>query len=107
MRQCEAADELVLRRVGWQIATMRMLRFTCLVGWLAIASCDRQTAAAVATGAGVFERHCSICHGPAGKPPASMVARFGVRDLTASEFRSRVTPGLVEQQVRAGSANKL
>lgn len=36
-----------------------------------------------------------------------MVARLGVRDLTAPEFRARVTPGLVEQQVRTGSKTKL
>jgi mono/diheme cytochrome c family protein len=36
-----------------------------------------------------------------------MVARLGVRDLTAAEFRARVTPGLVAQQVRTGSKNKL
>lgn len=36
-----------------------------------------------------------------------MVARLGVRDLTAPEFRARVTPGLIEQQVRTGSKNKL
>lgn len=36
-----------------------------------------------------------------------MVAQLGVRDLTAPEFRARVTPGLVEQQVRTGSKNKL
>lgn len=36
-----------------------------------------------------------------------MVARLGIRDLTAAEFRARVTPGVVEQQVRTGSKNKL
>ena len=36
-----------------------------------------------------------------------MVAQLGVRDLTASEFRARVTPELVEHQVRTGSKSKL
>lgn len=54
-----------------------------------------------------FQNICSSCHGPEGKPPEAMVARLGVRDLTAPEFRARVTPDLVEHQIRAGSANKL
>lgn len=36
-----------------------------------------------------------------------MAVRLGVRDLTAPEFRARVTADLVEQQVRHGSQNKL
>jgi mono/diheme cytochrome c family protein len=58
-------------------------------------------------GAVLFQSLCISCHGPDGKPPAAMVARLGVRDLTAPEFRARVTPALVEQQVRTGSKNKL
>jgi mono/diheme cytochrome c family protein len=55
----------------------------------------------------VFASLCATCHGPDGRPPASMVARLGVRDLTAAAFRERITPALVEQQVRKGSMNKL
>jgi mono/diheme cytochrome c family protein len=58
-------------------------------------------------GPAVFGTLCATCHGPDGRPPASMVARLAVRDLTAPDFRARVTPGLVEQQVRTGSKNKL
>ena len=58
-------------------------------------------------GRAVFQTLCASCHGPDGKPPASMVARLGVRDLTAPELRARLTPAQVEQQVRAGSKNKL
>jgi mono/diheme cytochrome c family protein len=36
-----------------------------------------------------------------------MVQRLGVHDLTAPEFREKVTPELVEHQVREGSQNKL
>ena len=36
-----------------------------------------------------------------------MIARIGVRDLTDREFRARVTPALVEHQVRVGSKSKL
>ena len=61
-------------------------------------------------GRAVFELMCASCHGPDGRPPAAMIARLGVRDLTGPEFRARVTtlgPQLVEQQVREGSKNKL
>jgi mono/diheme cytochrome c family protein len=54
-----------------------------------------------------FQNLCASCHGPEGKPNEAMVARLGVRDLTSPEFRARVTPDLVEHQIRAGSANKL
>jgi mono/diheme cytochrome c family protein len=60
-----------------------------------------------ADGKQVFAETCSTCHGPLGKPPAAMVARIGVRDLTSAELRGRVSVGLVENQVRRGSANKL
>ena len=36
-----------------------------------------------------------------------MIAQLNVRDLTAPEFRARLTPELVEAQVRNGSQNKL
>ena len=58
-------------------------------------------------GRAVFQTMCATCHGPDGRPPAAMVARLGVRDLTAPELRARVTPDLVENQVRTGSKNKL
>jgi mono/diheme cytochrome c family protein len=58
-------------------------------------------------GKAVFQSLCTSCHGPDGKPPASMVTRLGVRDLTDPEFRARVTPELVEHQVHAGSKSKL
>ncbi len=55
----------------------------------------------------VFQAMCASCHGADGRPSAAMMARLGVRDLTAPEFRARATPGLVEQQVRTGSRSKL
>lgn len=58
-------------------------------------------------GAKIFETMCASCHGPTGKPTEQMVARMNVRDLTAPEFRARVTKELVANQVRHGSANKL
>ena len=70
-------------------------------------SCGTGTAGAGADGRKVFELLCATCHGSDGRPPAAMVARLGVRDLTAPEFRARATPDVVEQQVRHGSQNKL
>jgi mono/diheme cytochrome c family protein len=58
-------------------------------------------------GRAIFQTVCATCHGADGRPPEAMVARLGVRDLTAPELRARVTPALVEAQVRTGSKNKL
>jgi len=58
-------------------------------------------------GKAVFQTMCATCHGPDGRPPEAMVARIGVRNLADPEFRARVTPELVEHQVRAGSKTKL
>ena len=75
---------------------------------LAAAACGCGNPAGDASGGPqVFQSVCAACHGPAGKPDAALVARLGVRDLTAQEFRARVTLQLVEHQVRAGSQNKL
>ena len=73
-------------------------------------ACHRDPAGGSADGATVYAMLCATCHGPDGRPPAAMVARLGVRDLTAPELRARIAasgPGLVEQQVRHGSQNKL
>jgi mono/diheme cytochrome c family protein len=64
-------------------------------------------ASTVKDGRGVYQMMCATCHGSDGRPPATMAARLGVRDLTSAEFRARSTLELVEHQVRAGSKNKL
>jgi mono/diheme cytochrome c family protein len=74
------------------------------------AACHSDPAGGAQDGAAVYGMLCATCHGADGRPPAAMVARLGVRDLAAPEFRARVAasgPGLVEQQVRHGSQNKL
>ncbi len=73
---------------------------------LAIAACGHDAGGPV-DGPQIFASTCATCHGPSGKPNALMTERLGVRDLTSPEFRARVTPALVEAQVRAGSKNKL
>ena len=74
---------------------------------VALAACSGGPGGGAADGPALFQSLCATCHGPDGRPPAAMVARLGVHDLTAPEFRARVTPALVEQQVRAGSKSKL
>ena len=73
----------------------------------ALAACNGDPAGGATGGAQVFASVCATCHGPSGKPTEAMVQRLNVRDLTAPEFRARVTPQLVEAQVRNGSKNKL
>jgi len=55
----------------------------------------------------IFATYCATCHGPTGKPPSEMITRYHVRDLTSAELRARVSPALVEHQVRTGSENRL
>ncbi len=74
---------------------------------LAAAACKADASDGSVEGARIFETMCASCHGPTGKPTEAMVARLNVRDLTSPELRARVTPALVEKQVRKGSDNKL
>ena len=74
---------------------------------LLVAGCKADASGGSVEGSKIFETMCVSCHGPGGRPTAQMVARMNVRDLTAPEFRARVTKELVANQVRKGSANKL
>jgi len=74
---------------------------------VALAACNGSVAGNTKDGAHVFQSVCAACHGPHGQPDAAMVARIGVKDLTAPELRARITPELVAKQVREGSTNKL
>jgi mono/diheme cytochrome c family protein len=74
---------------------------------LVLAACSRQQATTSRGGPELFETYCTRCHGPKGKPDATMVATLNVRDLTAPEMRAKITWELVENQVRTGSKNKL
>ncbi len=88
--------------MGWQVSSVKAL----LLGLL-LAACGSDASNGSIEGPKVFETMCATCHGPKGQPSETMVARLGVRDLTSPELRARVTPGLVEMQVRTGSKNKL
>ena len=94
--------------ITWQKATVKP--------WILLAllvACDRgqadkgTTASGGGDGAQLYQNMCATCHGPKGKPPEAMVARMNVRDVTSQELRARITPELVEGQVRKGSQNKL
>ena len=71
------------------------------------AACSADATGGSVEGAELYARLCTTCHGENGKPPAVMELRLGVRDLTSPELRARITPELVERQVRHGSANQL
>lgn len=73
---------------------------------LLLAACSKPVAGGKADGPAVFAAACATCHGAAGKPPASMAAALGVRDLTSAEFVARATPALIENQVRRGSPDQ-
>jgi mono/diheme cytochrome c family protein len=88
----------------WQIVTVKLW---ILLALAASTGCEREVAGGKADGSQVFQSICAACHGPTGKPQEAMVARLGVKDLTSPELRSRITPELVENQVRKGSQNKL
>jgi mono/diheme cytochrome c family protein len=73
----------------------------------ACAACGGNGIGTSVEGPELFAKLCAGCHGPTGKPPASLAVQLGVRDLTSPELRARITPVLVERQMRRGSDNKL
>jgi len=74
---------------------------------LVLAACGASETSNSVDGKALFAEHCARCHGPEGRPDATMVARMNVRDLTSPELRERITPLLVEGQMRQGSKNGL
>jgi cytochrome c553 len=88
----------------WHIVAVKLSIALVSVVVLA-AACDRGVATSDATK--LYQSLCAACHGADGKPNAAMVARLNVRDLTSAELRARITPALVEAQIRKGSQNKL
>ena len=86
----------------WHIPTVKLWILLAL-----FAGCEAGPRTTTTDGDKLYQQYCALCHGPTGKPTEAMVARRTVRDLTSKELRERVTPALVEQQVRNGSQNKL
>lgn len=94
----------------WHVQAVKgraALAFAAIAALVALAGCEQQVAGGSTNGSTVFQSICAACHGETGKPTAANVARLGVKDLTAPELRARITPALVENQVRHGSQNKL
>lgn len=88
------------KHTTWQMVTVKPWILLAL-----LAACDKGGGGT--DGAQLYQDMCATCHGPTGKPTEAMVARINVRDLTSQEVRSRITPALVETQIRKGSQNKL
>jgi cytochrome c553 len=87
----------------WYMARVKRV---LLAGLLAAChACHGDPTGGSLDGSTIFAAACAHCHGPTGKPDATAVATMNVRDLTSAELRARVTPALVENQVRLGSAN--
>lgn len=84
-----------------------MLRSAQLPILLVLLGCKREPAGGAADGPAIYQTYCASCHGSEGKPSATMVAQLAVRDLTSPELRARISPALVEKQVRGGSPNRL
>lgn len=74
---------------------------------MTIVACKSPVPADSTDGPAIFASYCATCHGPDGRPPAAMVARLGVKDLTSPEVRKKATPQFVVSQIRNGSQNKL
>jgi mono/diheme cytochrome c family protein len=97
----------------WHVRVVKvasLLAIAIVVAAGSLTGCEQgagSAAGASTDGAKIYHSLCAMCHGPNGTPDASMKARLDVRDLAAAEFRARVTPALVEGQVRSGSKNKL
>ena len=94
----------------WHVLAVKVpaaLGFAAIAVLGALAGCEQRVAGGSTNGSKVFQSICAACHGETGKPTAANVARLGVKDLTAPELRARITPQLVENQVRHGSQNKL
>ncbi|MGE0867663.1 MAG: cytochrome c [Kofleriaceae bacterium] len=81
------------------------MRLLAVASSLLVWACSPEPTSSI-DGAKLFGSYCASCHGPRGKPDQVMAARLGVRDLTARDVRMRLTPELVESQIRNGSQNK-
>ena len=85
-----------------------MLLFMMLAGALlgVTSGCDGKVAEGRADGAAVFRQVCARCHGPFGEPNASMVARYGVKNLRSQELQNRLSDAQIRAQILNGSENK-
>lgn len=88
-------------------STWQMTPVKAWIPLVFLVACDRTVAGGSTDGAALYRASCATCHGETGKPPEAMAARLNVRDLTDPEVRARLSPDVVEKQIRSGSQNKL
>lgn len=101
-----AAKTIDGNRRAWHLVRVKRWLALALLGGVTSGACSGAVAD-TRDGAEVFAKTCTTCHGPTGKPEEAMVARLGVKDLTAPDERAKLTPDFVANQVRVGSKNKL
>lgn len=73
---------------------------------MALGGCERKIAGGEADGAKIFAEVCSRCHGPNGEPNASMVARYGVKNLRSTHVQGEMSDSDIRNQILKGSKNK-
>ena len=71
-----------------------------------VLGCSAEIAGGRADGAAIFAEVCARCHGPAGVPPPSEVARLGVKPLTSDRVQRDLTDADIRRQILNGSDNK-
>lgn len=77
-----------------------------ILALLAAGACDRKVAGGEVDGAKIFAEVCSRCHGPEGEPDASMVARYGVKNLRSAHVQRELSDADIRRQILEGSKNK-
>lgn len=77
-----------------------------MIALLAASACDRKVAGGEVDGAKIFAEVCARCHGPEGEPDASMVARYGVKNLRSDHVQRELTDVDIRRQILLGSKNK-
>jgi len=68
--------------------------------------CRREPAGGRADGAALFAEVCARCHGPAGIPDPTSVARLGVKPLVSPHVQRQLSDDDIRRQILHGSRNK-
>jgi mono/diheme cytochrome c family protein len=78
---------------------------TAAVAAALLLGCSGKVAGGEADGARIFAEVCSRCHGIGGEPSASMVARYGVKNLRSRRVQEEMSDAGIRTQILEGSAN--
>ncbi len=68
--------------------------------------CDNKVAGGRVDGVEIFSEVCARCHGPNGEPNASMIARYGVKNLRSAKVQTELKDADIRRQILNGSKNK-